>query len=47
MPELRFVLRWPDGTWETCYSPSTVVRDHFDPAHSIHSPISWPGPAPR
>ena len=29
MPELRFVLRWPDGTWETCYSPSTVVRDHF------------------
>jgi uncharacterized repeat protein (TIGR04042 family) len=31
MPELRFVLRWPDGTRETCYSPSTVVRDHFDP----------------
>jgi uncharacterized repeat protein (TIGR04042 family) len=31
MPELRFVLRWPDGTRETCYSPSTVVRDHFEP----------------
>jgi len=29
MPELRFVLRWPDGTRETCYSPSTVIRDHF------------------
>jgi uncharacterized repeat protein (TIGR04042 family) len=31
MPELCFVLRWPDGTRETCYSPSTVVRDHFEP----------------
>jgi uncharacterized repeat protein (TIGR04042 family) len=30
MPELRFELRWPDGTRETCYSPSTVIRDHFD-----------------
>lgn len=30
MPELRFVVRWPDGTRETCYSPSTVVREHFD-----------------
>ena len=29
MPELRFVIRWPDGTSEICYSPSTVVRDHF------------------
>ncbi len=29
MPELRFTLRWPDGTQETYYSPSTVVRDHF------------------
>jgi uncharacterized repeat protein (TIGR04042 family) len=29
MPELRFVLRWPDGTQETCYSPSTIIRDHF------------------
>jgi uncharacterized repeat protein (TIGR04042 family) len=30
VPELRFVLRWPDGTRETCYSPSTVLRDHFE-----------------
>ena len=35
MPELRFVLRWPDGTAETCYSPSTIVRDHFDPRHTL------------
>jgi uncharacterized repeat protein (TIGR04042 family) len=31
MPEVRFVLLWPDGSWETCYSPSTVVREHFEP----------------
>ena len=32
MPELRFTLRWPDGTRETCYSPSTIIRNHFEPA---------------
>jgi uncharacterized repeat protein (TIGR04042 family) len=31
MPELHFAIRWPDGTRETCYSPSTIVRDHFVP----------------
>jgi uncharacterized repeat protein (TIGR04042 family) len=29
MPELHFSIVWPDGTTETCYSPSTIVRDHF------------------
>jgi uncharacterized repeat protein (TIGR04042 family) len=29
MPELHFTLRWPDGARETCYSPSTVIREHF------------------
>ena len=29
MPELRFTLRWPDGARETCYSPSSIIRDHF------------------
>ncbi|HEY6733578.1 MAG TPA: MSMEG_0570 family nitrogen starvation response protein [Roseiarcus sp.] len=27
MPEMRFVIRWPDGRRESCYSPSLVVRD--------------------
>jgi uncharacterized repeat protein (TIGR04042 family) len=31
MPELHFSITWPDGTTETCYSPSTIVRDHFVP----------------
>ena len=29
MPELRFVIRWPDGRRESCYSPSLVVRDYL------------------
>lgn len=29
MPELRFRVRWPDGASETCYSPSSVIADHF------------------
>ncbi len=29
MPELRFSIRWPDGRRETCYSPSTVIREYF------------------
>ncbi len=31
MPELRFAIRWPDGTRQACYSPSTTIRDHFVP----------------
>lgn len=27
MPEIRFVIAWPDGEEETCYSPSLVIRD--------------------
>ena len=27
MPEMRFLVRWPDGQRENCYSPSLVVRD--------------------
>jgi uncharacterized repeat protein (TIGR04042 family) len=29
MPEMHFVVRWPDATVEACYSPSLVVREHF------------------
>ena len=31
MPEMRFCIRWPDGTPETCYSPSLVIKDFFSP----------------
>lgn len=29
MPEMRFVICWPDGRRESCYSPSLIVRDYF------------------
>ena len=29
MPEMRFVVRWPDGARETCYSPSLVIKEYF------------------
>lgn len=34
MPEMRFVIRWPDGSAESCYSPSLVIKDHLAPGHS-------------
>lgn len=30
MPEVRFTLKWPDGTEEECYSPSTVIKRFFE-----------------
>lgn len=29
MPEIRFVIAWPDGRRETCYSSSLVIKDYF------------------
>jgi uncharacterized repeat protein (TIGR04042 family) len=29
MPELIFRVELPDGTTMECYSPSTIVRNHF------------------
>jgi len=34
MPEMRFFIRWPDGTAETCYSPSLVIKDFFSVGES-------------
>jgi uncharacterized repeat protein (TIGR04042 family) len=31
MPVTHFVVRWPDGEEERCYSPSTVVREYLRP----------------
>jgi uncharacterized repeat protein (TIGR04042 family) len=31
MPEIRFLIEWPDGSQESCYSPSLVVKDYFAP----------------
>lgn len=34
MPALHFHVRWPDQTELRCYSPSTVVREHFTAGQS-------------
>lgn len=31
MPEIRFQIQWPDGSQETCYSPSLIVKSYFTP----------------
>lgn len=31
MPEIHFHIQWPDGSVETCYSPSLVVQKYFTP----------------
>jgi uncharacterized repeat protein (TIGR04042 family) len=28
---MRFHIRWPDGQPESCYSPSLVIKDYFEP----------------
>lgn len=34
MPEMRFVVRWPDEKVSSCYSPSQVVRDYLTEGES-------------
>lgn len=31
MPEIRFLVQWPDGSQDSCYSPSLVVKEYFTP----------------
>jgi uncharacterized repeat protein (TIGR04042 family) len=34
VPEMHFLIRWPDGVCERCYSPSRVVREFLSPGES-------------
>ena len=34
MPETLFKVCWPDGAVETCYSPSTIIRDFYEVGRS-------------
>ena len=31
MPAMHYRLKWPDATETTCYSPSLVIKDYFEP----------------
>lgn len=34
MPVVHFRVRWPDGGLQTCYSPSTIIKDYFEVGQS-------------
>jgi uncharacterized repeat protein (TIGR04042 family) len=34
MPEMHFVVRWPDSSEHRCYSPSLVIRDYLEVGRS-------------
>lgn len=34
MPAMHYRLRWPDASESTCYSPSLVIKDFFEPGKS-------------
>jgi uncharacterized repeat protein (TIGR04042 family) len=34
MPEMRFQIRWPDGSEEECYSPSLIIKEYFSPGET-------------
>ncbi|MEO9275441.1 MSMEG_0570 family nitrogen starvation response protein [Marinomonas sp. 5E14-1] len=34
MPVVHFEVVWPDGTTEACYSPSSVIKEHFSEGQS-------------
>lgn len=33
MPAMHFVVCWPDGSKDTCYSPSTAIEKHLEVNH--------------
>jgi uncharacterized repeat protein (TIGR04042 family) len=34
MPAMTYTLRWPDASETTCYSPSLVIQDFFQPGQA-------------
>jgi uncharacterized repeat protein (TIGR04042 family) len=38
MPAMHYRLRWPDDSESTCYSPSLVIKDYFEPGTSYPLP---------
>ena len=38
MPAMHYRLQWPDASVTTCYSPSLVIQDYFEPGSSYALP---------
>jgi uncharacterized repeat protein (TIGR04042 family) len=37
MPEMHFLIEWPTGERENCYSPSYVVEEHLEEGQSYET----------
>jgi putative flavoprotein involved in K+ transport len=37
MPEMHFLVEWPDGQRDTCYSPSYVIEEHLSVGESYET----------
>ena len=35
MPETTFIAALPDGSFQPCYSPSSVVKNYFTPGQEL------------
>lgn len=35
MPETTFIAELPDGSFQPCYSPSSVVKNYFTPGQQL------------
>jgi len=33
MPAMNFIVCWPDGSKDICYSPSTAISNHLQTGH--------------
>jgi uncharacterized repeat protein (TIGR04042 family) len=38
VPAMHYRLRWPDDSEWTCYCPSLVIKDYFDPGGTYPLP---------
>jgi uncharacterized repeat protein (TIGR04042 family) len=37
MPEMHFLIEWPDGQHDRCYSPSYIVEEHVTVGESYET----------
>jgi uncharacterized repeat protein (TIGR04042 family) len=38
VPEVEFDVQWPDGSTQSCYSPSLIVEEYFQAGESYPVP---------
>ncbi len=38
MPEMHFVVEWPNGERDNCYSPSYIIKEHLAVGEAYSAP---------